>query len=459
MSKIRKTLKADRNLRQLLLVWLCFALMLLPVLLPVQVQAETTREALAAAKEEQKKLKKQQDNVTYEIRQLSKEAESLSGDLAWLNERSDEQRALYLEKSLQLEAAISEMEQAYADYIQSEQDLSDKEAQYIKRMQTMFDHQKKSVLQIFLESKSLQGFFTTLQFMNIVADTDQQMIEDLEASRDNAALLRDLARQHSADMAVVVAQVEADLAKLKADANAKQADLDQTALALSAREQAEDELNAESERIAAEVAELQKQYEAELAAAATAAAKATKAAEATRAVKATKAAEATRAAEAVKSAEATKAAKPTPTPKPAKSESSGGWVWPYPGDYTVYSKYGMRMHPVYHVYRFHSGVDLGGDYGAPIVAAADGVVIQVRNTWQGKNTGGSGYGNYIIISHADGISTLYAHLKKTLVSVGDSVDAGDKIGLCGSTGTSTGAHLHFEVMVNGKTVNPILYIT
>ena len=459
MSKITRTLKATRHLRQLLLVWLCFALMLLPVLLPVQVQAETTREALAAAKEEQKKLKKQQDNVTYEIRQLSKEAEALSGDLAWLNERSDEQRALYLEKSLQLEAAISEMEQAYADYIQSEQDLSDKEAQYIKRMQTMFDHQKKSVLQIFLESKSLQGFFTTLQFMNIVADTDQQMIEDLEASRDNAALLRDLAKQHSADMAVVVAQVEADLAKLKADANAKQADLDQTALALSAREQAEDELNAESERIAAEVAELQKQYEAELAAAATAAAKATKAAEATRAVKATKAAEATRAAEAVKSAEATKAAKPTPTPKPAKSESSGGWVWPYPGDYSVYSKYGMRMHPVYHVYRFHSGVDLGGDYGAPIVAAADGVVIQVRNTWQGQNTGGSGYGNYIIISHGDGISTLYAHLKKTLVSVGDSVDAGDKIGLCGSTGTSTGAHLHFEVMVNGKTVNPIPYIT
>ena len=459
MSKITRNLKATRHLRQLLLVWLCFALMLLPVFLPVQVQAETTREALAAAKEEQKKLKKQQDNVTYEIRQLSKEAEVLSGDLAWLNERSDEQRALYLEKSLQLEAAISEMEQAYADYIQSEQDLSDKEAQYIKRMQTMFDHQKKSVLQIFLESKSLQGFFTTLQFMNIVADTDQQMIEDLEASRDNAALLRDLAKQHSADMAVVVAQVEADLAKLKADANAKQADLDQTALALSAREQAEDELNAESERIAAEVAELQKQYEAELAAAATAAAKATKAAEATRAVKATKAAEATRAAEAVKSAEATKAAKPTPTPKPAKSESSGGWVWPYPGDYSVYSKYGMRMHPVYHVYRFHSGVDLGGDYGAPIVAAADGVVIQVRNTWQGQNTGGSGYGNYIIISHGDGISTLYAHLKKTLVSVGDSVDAGDKIGLCGSTGTSTGAHLHFEVMVNGKTVNPIPYIT
>ena len=64
MSKITRNLKATRHLRQLLLVWLCFALMLLPVLLPVQVQAETTREALAAAKEEQKKLKKQQDNVT-----------------------------------------------------------------------------------------------------------------------------------------------------------------------------------------------------------------------------------------------------------------------------------------------------------------------------------------------------------------------------------------------------------
>lgn len=447
MMNSTKILRSTHGSRRLALAMMCLMLALLPIIIPTQVAAETTREALAAAKEEQKKLKKQQDNLTYEIRQLTKEADSLSGDLAWLNERSEEQRALYLKKTQQLEAAISEMEQAYDAYILAEQDLSDKEAQYVKRLQTMFDHQKKSVLQIFLESRSLQGFFTTMQFMNIVADTDQQMIEDLEASRDNAVLLRDLARQHSADMAVVVEQVEADLARLKADAEVKQADLDQNALALSERELAEDELNAESERIAAEVVDLQKQYAAELAAQATAAAKATKAAEATRSAKATRA------------AEATKAAKPTPTPKPANRQPSGGWVWPYPGDYHVYSKYGMRMHPVYHVYRFHSGVDLGGDYGAPIVAAADGVVIKVRNPWQGRNTGGSGYGNYIIIMHANGVSTLYAHMKKTLVSVGESVDAGDKIGLCGSTGTSTGPHLHFEVMVNGRTVNPIPYIT
>ena len=459
MMNSTKIWRSTHGSRRLALAMLCLMLALLPIIIPTQVAAETTREALAAAKEEQKKLKKQQDNLTYEIRQLTKEADALSGDLAWLNERSEEQRALYLKKTQQLEAAIAEMEQAYDDYIQAEQDLSDKEAQYVKRLQTMFDHQKKSVLQIFLESRSLQGFFTTMQFMNIVADTDQQMIEDLEASRDNAVLLRDLAKQHSADMAVVVQQVEADLARLKADAEAKQADLNQNALALSAREKAEDELNAESEQIAAEVVTLQKQYAAELAAQATAAAKATQAAEATRSAKATKAAEATGSAKATRAAEATKAAKPTPTPKPSNRQPSGGWVWPYPGDYHVYSKYGMRMHPVYHVYRFHSGVDLGGDYGAPIVAAADGIVIKVRNPWQGRNTGGSGYGNYVIIMHANGVSTLYAHMKKTLVSVGESVDAGDKIGLCGSTGTSTGAHLHFEVMVDGRTVNPIPYIT
>ena len=438
--------------RLVILSGLCVTLSLFPALLPVKVEAQTTQEALAEAKDKQSDLKKQQTSLAKEVKELSQEVDQLSGDLAWLNDRSDEQKALYLEKTIQLEAAISEMEQAYAAYIQSEQDLSDKEEQYVERMSAMFAHQKKSVLQVFLEAKNLQGFFTTLQFMTIVADTDQQMIDDLKAAKDNAALQRDLARQYSTDMSAVVAQIEADMAKLKADANAKQTDLDQTQLVLSSREQAEDDLNAESARIAAEVADLQIKYAAELAAKATAAAQATRSADATRAAKA---------AEATKSAKAAIAAKakPAPTPKPVVKETNGGWVWPYPGNYTVYSNYGMRYHPIYHVYRFHSGVDLGGEYGAPIVAAADGVVITVRNTRQGSNTGGSGYGNYIVILHAGGISTLYGHLKKTLVSVGQSVNAGDKIGLCGSTGASTGPHLHFEVMINGKTVNPIPYIT
>jgi murein DD-endopeptidase MepM/ murein hydrolase activator NlpD len=106
----------------------------------------------------------------------------------------------------------------------------------------------------------------------------------------------------------------------------------------------------------------------------------------------------------------------------------------------------------------HTGVDLGGSYGNPIVAAAAGTVILVNNPREGSNKGGSGYGNYIIIDHGGGVSTLYAHLKNTHVKVGSTVKAGDRIASCGSTGTSTGPHLHFEVRINGRHTNPVPYI-
>lgn len=404
------------------------------------VLAETTSEALAEAKEQQAELAAAKARLAKETRQLSDEVDQLSGELAWLNQRSEEQRKLYEEKTLQLAAAIEEMEAAYAAYIAAEEDLAAKQEQYASRVSVMFEHRHKSIFQVFLESNSLQGFFTTLQFISIVADTDEQLIEEMEIAKDHAALKRDIARQYSQEMTVLVQNIEADLAQLRADASAREKDLSQAENELTASEKAEQALLDESEQLAGQIVALQKKLEEERSAAATAAAKATRAAEATRAAK-----------------------KATPTPKPSsgsqtQAPNSRGWVWPYPADHTVYSPFGTRYHPIYHYYRMHTGVDLGGQYGYPIVAAADGIVLLVNNPREGSNTGGSGYGNHIVIAHDGGLSTLYAHLKNTLVREGQSVKAGEKIATCGSTGTSTGPHLHFEVRVNGNPVNPLPYI-
>jgi len=383
----------------------------------------SSEKELNEAKSQQSELEAEKARLAKQNAQLNKEVDKLSGQLEWLNQRSAEQRALFTEKSKQLEAAITEMEAAFTAYIQSEEVLAKKQTQYAERVRVMFDHKKQSILEIFLNARSLQGFFTTLQFMSIIADTDEQMIEDLEAAKDDAILKRDLAKQQAADMTVVVNQLKEDLAKLKADASATGAQLNQAELKLSQQEAAEDDLLAESEAIAALVATLQKKVTSE---------KATQAAQATAAARATAAAQ--------------------------NKPSSSGWTWPYPGDYVIHSPYGMRYHPIYHYYRMHTGVDLGGRYGNPIVASRDGEVILVRNPYQGRNTGGSGYGNYVVIDHGDGYCTLYAHMKETLVQVGQQVTAGQKIGHCGSTGTSSGPHLHFEVIYNGKTVDPAKFI-
>ena len=126
----------------------------------------------------------------------------------------------------------------------------------------------------------------------------------------------------------------------------------------------------------------------------------------------------------------------------------GGMIWPISGPIT--SEFGWRTHPIFGSARFHSGLDIGGDYGMPIHAAASGVVIEAG--WIG------GYGNTIMIEHGSGIVTLYGHNESLAVSVGQQVSQGEVVAYCGSTGNSTGPHCHFEVRLNGEPVSPWDYL-
>ena len=127
---------------------------------------------------------------------------------------------------------------------------------------------------------------------------------------------------------------------------------------------------------------------------------------------------------------------------------SGGMLWPLSGPVT--SEFGWRVHPIFGTSRFHSGLDIGGDYGLPICAAQSGVVSYAG--WI------SGYGNTVMIEHGGGIVTLYGHNQSLAVGVGQQVSQGEVIAYCGSTGNSTGPHCHFEVRQNGEPVSPWGYL-
>ena len=126
----------------------------------------------------------------------------------------------------------------------------------------------------------------------------------------------------------------------------------------------------------------------------------------------------------------------------------GSMIWPLSGPIT--SEFGWRTHPIFGSARFHSGLDIGGDYGLPVCAAQSGVVIEAG--WIG------GYGNAVMIDHGGGIVTLYGHNESFAVGVGQQVSQGQVIAYCGSTGNSTGPHCHFEVRVNGEPVSPWDYL-
>ena len=127
---------------------------------------------------------------------------------------------------------------------------------------------------------------------------------------------------------------------------------------------------------------------------------------------------------------------------------SGSLSAPLKADIT--SPFGWRKHPIFGIRRFHTGIDLAGPNHSAIRAADSGNVLYTG--WYG------GYGKVVIVSHGKGMATLYAHLSKIATATGNNIAKGDVIGYEGTTGFSTGPHLHFEVRINGKPNNPVIYL-
>ena len=134
----------------------------------------------------------------------------------------------------------------------------------------------------------------------------------------------------------------------------------------------------------------------------------------------------------------------------ANVPSESGYLWPLPASWnTLSSLYGNRTHPITGKPNKHTGIDIPASAGTNIYAAKSGVVT--------TSTYNSSYGNYVVVSHSDGTSTLYAHMKKRNATVGQTVKQGAVIGYVGTTGSSTGNHLHFEVRINGNRTDPVNY--
>ena len=126
------------------------------------------------------------------------------------------------------------------------------------------------------------------------------------------------------------------------------------------------------------------------------------------------------------------------------------FIWPIPDSTRITSRFGPRKAPVAGASNYHKGVDVGAPKGTPIIAAAGGTVVISTYHYSA--------GNYVMINHGNGVYTVYMHASKLLVEVGDKVKQGEKIALVGTTGYSTGNHLHFGVRINGTYYDPLNYV-
>ncbi|MDP9021303.1 MAG: peptidoglycan DD-metalloendopeptidase family protein [Actinomycetota bacterium] len=284
----------------------------------------------------------------------------------------------------------------------------------------------------------------------------QRMVEEAvaRAAREDVADLTEQRRVLVAEQASLVGDQRDLVAQITADQASQQDLLRRLHVDQRSYEGLVSHLEAESQRLenelAAELARLAREQRAAAARAAKAAAKA--AAEKAAADKAAADKAAAQKVAADKAVNRTAAKAPaqrraqTAVAQPGSSDS-GQLAWPTAGRVT--SGFGWRTHPVYRTRRLHAGIDIPAPTGQAIVAAADGVVVSAG--WRG------GYGNAVVIAHSDGLATLYAHQSRLAVRAGQRVRRGQVIGAVGSTGLSTGPHLHFEVRVNGVPRDPMRY--
>lgn len=126
-----------------------------------------------------------------------------------------------------------------------------------------------------------------------------------------------------------------------------------------------------------------------------------------------------------------------------------GFIWPAPDCKEVTSKFGYRWHPILNCERFHAGLDIGSQAGDVVIAAYSGIIAEAQYS--------ESYGNYVLINHGNGYSTIYAHMSSIAVEAGQPVSQGDTIGYVGSTGWSTAPHLHFEIRYSDVRTDPATY--
>ena len=350
-----------------------------------------TQELESQLEDLQRQAEKQQE----ETERLEARIGTISEQLRELSEEVKAAEAEYNEIAKELEATEKRIEENAELLAETEKELLEKNAQLRGRIRNIYMHGQISYIDVLFGAKDFSDFLTRMDLFKRVISSDYELVKRVrEAKRIVEDTRAELERQRAAEerLAREAEEKHLELLERRQDKNALLAKVETDR---EVSQQAYEELIAASQEVERLIQASRYRYQ-----------------------------------------------------YPGAVSGSGAMIWPLYGEIT--SEYGWREHPIYGDARFHSGIDIGGDYGLPIVAAAAGTVIY--SGWI------SGYGYAVVIDHGGGISTLYGHNESLAVGEGQTVAQGQVIAYCGSTGNSTGPHCHFEVREGGEPVDPLGYL-
>ncbi len=391
-----------------------------------------TQQQIQTLKDQKAEITQKKNEVSVHIAELEQQQATLLEQKAALDERNEltRQEIDVINQEIDLyERMVSTKETELEQAVEAEETQLQA---YKRHLRAMEENGLISYIEILFQSKSFADLLSRIGDIRDIMSADKRLEEECIAAREQVQKVKaeyeaTLAEYETSkvELLEVKRQLEADIeAAYKRIADLDE-DIEKAYEEYTANEQAEEEFQAEIDKL---MEELRKQEE-----------------EAER-----KRQEALRLQQQQQQQTGTSNVT-VPAAQPVVTAAVGNFIWPYPQNNYVSSGYGMRYHPIFQENRMHYGIDIGGTAGQQIVAAAAGTVSVATNN--------SSYGNYVMINHGNGTATLYAHMQSLAVSAGETVTQGQTIGYCGSTGWSTGPHLHFEVRVNGATTDPLAYFS
>ena len=381
------------------------------LLLAVCVLCVDLSPALAVTQADIDKLKNNASDLSQQKKELQSKISALSDDIAnnmKKKELLDSEISVLSSEISNVESQIS----TYAELItQTEAELLDAQereaAQYelfCKRVRAMEERGTISYWSVLFKADSFTDLLSRLDFINEIMDSDQKVIQDLQDLQAEIEEKKESLETQKAESEAAKAELVSKKSELNKQREAANALVAQLRASKSEYQEDMDDLSAEAEAVQAQILKLSKELAAQQAA----------------------------------------------QGKPSNA-ALGGYIWPV-SSRRITSTFGGRASPGGIGSTNHKGIDIGGvGYTTEIHAAKAGTVIVSQYS--------RSYGNYVVVSHGSGNTTLYAHMSSRKVSVGQYVNQGDVLGITGSTGNSTGPHLHFEITENGVRIDPLKYLT
>lgn len=332
--------------------------------------------------------------VQQKLRQVKKQQRETHSELVAAQQALEEARGRLRKARAQLRQTRTQLTAVRRRLEATEDKLARHKRAFSERILALYRSSAPTPLAVVLNVASFEEMVNRARFVAMVAEQDQKLLRTLVTLEKQLEARHAELRQLEARQAAYQAQVHYEAAQVAEQERRTQRALDAILADRQRLEQELAEMEAESHRIEAMLAALQRG-----------------------------------------------------TGRRYLGTWSGRLARPVPGP--VVSGFGMRFHPILHYYRMHTGVDMHASYGTPVHAADKGMVVFAG--WRG------GYGKCVIIDHGSGVATLYAHLSDISVGEGQIVSRGETVGAVGSTGLSTGPHLHFEVRRYGTPVDPLSF--